>query len=167
MRHLETELYSPIPFNIRQYSPQASQTSSQLPSTPPRVSPCQPAYHRFRPIAPVSSGPDCRVFPSAQFRPVLTAQQTAGVTLRPDGMPCLYCKLRGHKLIACPRYNNQPIQGQWDFIQARNRCQRCLGPHYENECKSTKVCRECGSVSHHTSLHSSNAPTPAPDLLSL
>ncbi|CAH2100531.1 unnamed protein product [Euphydryas editha] len=75
-------------------------------------------------------------------------------------MPCPFCKERGHKLIACPRYNDQTIQGRWDFIQARNRCRRCLGPHYENECKSTRTCKECGSIRHHTSLHRPDASSP-------
>lgn len=175
-RCVETEWSSPGPSHVNQPSPQPGPYRRQSPVASPRGPPRQPMYQQFRPVGPARPGParpgpvDSQSFYrspaptqprpvySAHPRPVYSAQPSAQSAS--NNMPCPFCGERGHKLIACPQYNDQPIQGRWDFIEARNRCRRCLGPHYENECKSTRACKECGSDRHHTSLHRPGAPSP-------
>lgn len=102
--------------------------------------------HEFRPVTPVEHYPVCMQIAT---QPTHTTQHTRTST----DIHCPYCRTYGHRLIACPQYNNQSVEIRWDFINARNRCQRCLGPHCENECRSTRACKECGDSRHHTSLH--------------
>lgn len=159
-RCVETERSSPLSSQVSRHSPQNNQYRRRTPPASPRVSPRQPAHHQFRPINQARSRHEYSTPQPAPLRPVYSAQPSAPVAPIADNMPCPYCRHRGHKLIACPRYNDQPIQGRWDFINARNRCRRCLGPHYENECKSTRACKECGNTRHHTSLHRPGASSP-------
>lgn len=168
-RCVETEWAGTLPIQADRQSPRPSTYQpKQIYSQPPR-GPRQPAYQEFRPI-PTSGGRQYYRPTQPAHRPAYSAQPNPA-RLKPtspnsahasfsNNMPCPYCKDRGHKLIACPQFNAQPVQGRWDFIHARNRCRRCLGPHYANECRSTKACKECGSENHHTSLHRPGAASP-------
>lgn len=159
-RCVETEWSSPLTSQLSWHSPQTSQYRSRTPPAHPRVSPRQRVYQEFRPIAPVRSQRDYRTTQPAQLRPVYSAQPSP-IARNGNNSFCPFCRERGHKLIACPQYNDQTIQGRWNFVRAHDRCQRCLGPHYENECKSTNACKECGNRGHHTSLHERHASSPA------
>ena len=161
-RCIETEWSNTAPPLSPRHSPQPSPPRRQSPNAyAPRTPARQPAAHQFRPIAPPRGQADYRSTQPAQYSRTYSAQPDyRSAHPAQNAMACPYCKGRGHKLIACPRYNNEPIQGRWDFVNARNRCRRCLGPHYENECKSTRACKECGSARHHTSLHRPGTPSP-------
>lgn len=124
---------------------------------------------RFRPqYQPITPRAQLSPTYSQQMRPTYSAQYTPSATHTPSAQYtnsaqstsparnifyCPWCNIKGHKLMTCTKYYDQPIQGRWDFITAKNRCRRCLAPHYEKECKSMGRCKECGSESHHTSLH--------------
>ena len=156
-RCIETEWSNTAPPLSPRHSPQPSPPRRQSPTVPSTRNPArQPAYQQFRPISPHRSQPDYRPPKPAQY----TSTYSAQVSPTHNARSCPYCNAKGHKLIACPRYNDQPVQGRWDFVGARNRCRRCLGPHYENECKSTRACKECGNERHHTSLHRPGASSP-------
>lgn len=86
-------------------------------------------------------------------RPVYSAQLSATNRI----VYCPYCKTKDHRLMLCPQYLDLPIQRRWDFISSRNRCHRCLGPHYENQCSSRGACRCCNDTNHHSTLCRSNS----------
>ncbi|KAL4702477.1 hypothetical protein ACJJTC_016427, partial [Scirpophaga incertulas] len=144
-RFHETETSAPTHQVVRPAQRHASPLYSnnprpQLPFRGPRP-PCQ-----FRPI-------------QSQPRATYSAQHSAPAQQNVNWY-CPWCNKKGHRLVTCKGYNNQPLLGRWDFISAKSRCRRCLGPHYENECKTTGSCKECGSANHHTSLHRPDCPSP-------
>lgn len=154
----ETEWSNTTYSQYNQPSQKSGFSRRQSPTSQPLQVSRQTQYQQRRPFTPNNSRPEYLPRTTAPPWQINSAHPTQ--LSQNKNLYCPYCNTKGHKLITCTRYNDQPIQGRWDFIRARERCQRCLGPHYENECKTTGVCKECGSANHHTSLHRHGASSP-------
>ena len=93
-------------------------------------------------------------------QPVVAAVDTDGATANQDtAQPvdidktkaCPFCKVDSHKLGACRKFKQRPVQERLDVVQRTGWCFRCLGTgHFSKECD--KVCSACQRF-HHECLH--------------
>ena len=71
-----------------------------------------------------------------------------------SSMLCHLCS-KNHKLYACYRFRNMPIDERCNYVNANSLCILCLGKdHSVAECRSTYICKvnNCGQK-HSSSLH--------------
>lgn len=147
-RYVETEHASQAPGT-------SAPSTSRAPPSPPPAS-AQRTYGRTSPSAPPRSTPHFNTRPRA-----FTTQPAPSASA--PGLYCPVCHAHDHKIFACQIFKSYPTQGRWDFVNAKRRCPRCLGPHFEDECLSRGRCGECGRADHHTYLHRHGYdPLPAP-----
>lgn len=76
--------------------------------------------------------------------------------------PSELCSLCGsaHYIAACPDYRGKIIEQRHEFVQQKNLCVNCLGPHQVRNCQSANRCRTCGNP-HRTTLHRSGSAVSA------
>ncbi|XP_044760084.1 uncharacterized protein LOC123317564 [Coccinella septempunctata] len=67
------------------------------------------------------------------------------------GYTCDDCG-RDHFVADCPRFSKRSPQEKADVVLLRILCSNCLGRHHRHSCRTTKICKICGSR-HHTLLH--------------
>lgn len=66
---------------------------------------------------------------------------------------CPHCK-GSHVLMNCDKFLDLEVPKRNDTVSKLQLCKNCLYSHGNQECKSTKTCREC-NLRHHTLLHNS------------
>ncbi|XP_044745295.1 uncharacterized protein LOC123307142 [Coccinella septempunctata] len=71
-----------------------------------------------------------------------------------SSMPNYTCDDCGHDhfIADCPRFSKRSPQEKADVVLHRILCSNCLGRHHRHSCRTTKICKICGSR-HHTLLH--------------
>ncbi|XP_044754984.1 uncharacterized protein LOC123313938 [Coccinella septempunctata] len=71
-----------------------------------------------------------------------------------SSMPSYTCDDCGHDhfIADCPRFSKRSPQEKADVVLHRILCSNCLGRHHRHSCRTTKICKICGSR-HHTLLH--------------
>ncbi|XP_044761461.1 uncharacterized protein LOC123318758 [Coccinella septempunctata] len=71
-----------------------------------------------------------------------------------SSMPSSTCDDCGHDhfIADCPRFSKRSPQEKADVVLHRILCSNCLGRHHRHPCRTTKICKICGSR-HHTLLH--------------
>lgn len=66
---------------------------------------------------------------------------------------CQVCKSQpGHLLVHCAQFKKNSPKERHQIIKDLNRCFLCFSEHLASQCKSTKLCVECGKR-HHSLLH--------------
>lgn len=65
-----------------------------------------------------------------------------------------------HALRKCRTFRNKPIEERKTYLKEKNICFRCCSStkHRAKDCDKEIVCRECGSKTHTSALHSGPAP---------
>ncbi|KAJ0184410.1 hypothetical protein K1T71_000833 [Dendrolimus kikuchii] len=94
---------------------------------PPLTRPAYPLQSQAYPVQYAQGYPQSTQY----FEPI--AQDSAHPPAPTNNYYCPWCHVRGHRLLNCGEYLRQPTQGRWDFIQAHERCRKCLGPHYSDD----------------------------------
>ncbi|PZC75227.1 hypothetical protein B5X24_HaOG206534 [Helicoverpa armigera] len=76
---------------------------------------------------------------------------------------CPHCK-GSHVLRNCDKFLELEVPKRNDTVSKLQLCKNCLYSHGDQECKSTKTCREC-NLKHHTLLHNfERKPTTLPKI---
>ncbi|XP_053968834.1 uncharacterized protein LOC128870258 [Anastrepha ludens] len=65
---------------------------------------------------------------------------------------CIYCKIPGHQIVECRRFQALTTINRRGFIVNNKLCNICLDHVYEGNCKNKKKCSKCGR-NHHNLLH--------------
>ena len=94
-----------------------------------------------------------------------TSELHSDVQLDHTSTPSIQCHLclKNHKLYACFKYRNIPIDKRCTYVKTNNLCCLCLSKdHLVSECRSTYICRlnDCGKR-HSSSLHVQDNQPPA------
>uniref|UniRef100_A0A8D9F9Y3 Peptidase A2 domain-containing protein n=1 Tax=Cacopsylla melanoneura TaxID=428564 RepID=A0A8D9F9Y3_9HEMI len=99
--------------------------------------------------------------PGKSYAPLNKRAFTANVTSsEPSSKPvrgCPYCT-KSHRINDCKKFLNLSVSDRYSFLKEKHLCFACFGPHSRQLCSSKFSCRQCGSKTHHTLLHSSPSP---------
>ncbi|XP_026462759.1 uncharacterized protein LOC113365404 [Ctenocephalides felis] len=67
--------------------------------------------------------------------------------------PCIYCKLKGHRVYNCFKFKKLPITQRQEILRLNLHCEKCLEPaHSPDVCKFSQNCKIC-QKKHHTMMH--------------
>ena len=94
-----------------------------------------------------------------------TSELHSDMQLDHTSTPSIQCHLclKNHKLYACYKFRNMPIDKRCAYVKTNNLCCLCLSKdHLVSECRSTYICRlnDCGKR-HSSSLHVQDNQPPA------
>ena len=94
-----------------------------------------------------------------------TSELHSDMQLDHTSTPSIQCHLclKTHKLYACYKFRNMPIDKRCAYVKTNNLCCLCLSKdHLVSECRSTYICRlnDCGKR-HSSSLHVQDNQPPA------
>ncbi|KAL1448522.1 hypothetical protein WDU94_000574 [Cyamophila willieti] len=99
--------------------------------------------------------------PGKSYPPPNRRAFTANVTSsEPSSKPVRGCPCctKSHRINDCKKFLNLTVSDRYSFLKEKHLCFACFGPHSRQLCNSKFSCRQCGSKTHHTLLHSSPSP---------
>jgi hypothetical protein len=67
---------------------------------------------------------------------------------------CAFHPASAHQTVDCAAVKKMDSSTRRQFMQEKQLCFRCLGPHRAATCKATVKCETCGKSNHHTLSHS-------------
>lgn len=76
---------------------------------------------------------------------------------------CPSCN-KPHRLNDCKTFLELPVPEKYNLLKSKHLCFSCLGPHSRNLCTSKFSCRQCGSKTHHTLLHTPSRDNGSPNV---